>query len=172
MYSFRYWRSVSLDTESESWPHWGTDYTKTPRKNLRGPSPSGWVLVSRQKWLYQPLNGIIMNSSDRRRKSLLHGHIFHWGSLSLPTAAVSPQVISRSDTKWPTHCSFFPASLSWILITSTMLDGVFDIDFCSRDEPECIDSGLFSPHLKLKKKLKKVIGVKNKSNKQMFISAW
>ena len=43
---FRYWRSALLDTENGSWPRWGTGYTKTPHRNLRGPSPYGWVSLS------------------------------------------------------------------------------------------------------------------------------
>lgn len=39
----RYWRSTLSATENGFWPHWGTGYTKTPHRNLHGPSPYGWV---------------------------------------------------------------------------------------------------------------------------------
>lgn len=52
------------------------------------------------------------------------GCVFLLGSYSLPTAAVTTQLItqiSQAGTKWPTHCSFLPAGLSWILITRNWL---------------------------------------------------
>lgn len=43
VFSLRYWRSILSDTENGSWPHWVTDYTKTPRTNLHAPSRWGWA---------------------------------------------------------------------------------------------------------------------------------
>lgn len=120
-FSFRYWRSVSSDTENGSWPHWGTDYyTKTPHKNLLVPSPYGWVSLREQT------PSRIKFLSDRGRKLKSLPRVFLWGSYSLPTAAaaVPTQLITQiclAGTKWPPHCRYLPAALSWILITRTWL---------------------------------------------------
>lgn len=119
--SYRYWRSTWLDTEKGSWPRWGIDCTKTPRKNLRGPSPSEWVNIYNHepwkpsvtmknefKWLWIPQN--------KRRFLVRDESVSH----SIPGAPASTQVlarISQAGTKWPTQCSFSPANSSWILIT-------------------------------------------------------
>ena len=73
--SFRYWRSVSSDTENGSWPHWGTDYyTKTPHKNLLVPSPYGWVSQREQT----PSRIKFLSHRGRKLKSLPR-----WLSISL-----------------------------------------------------------------------------------------
>lgn len=52
------------------------------------------------------------------------GSLFLWGKFSLPTAAVTTQMItqiSQRGAKWPSHCRFLPADLSWMLLTMNWL---------------------------------------------------
>lgn len=130
----RYWRSTLSATENGFWPHWGTGYTKTPHRNLHGPSPYGWVSESLQADsmgfthdnIEQYLNqlGFKLSWLYKTVVPFPDGSLFLWGKFSLPTAAVTTQMItqiSRRGAKWPSHCRFLPADLSWMLLTMNWL---------------------------------------------------
>lgn len=85
-----------------------------------------WTMKTPQQYLNQRRFKLlwIHQMGEESTGSFPDGCVFLWGSYSLPTAAVTTQLInqiSQAGTKWSTHCSFLPAGLSWILISRNWL---------------------------------------------------
>lgn len=91
--------------------------TETSTGHLpQGESCDPWP-SSKPTWIQTP-------QAERSTSLSPDGSVFLWGNCSIPTAVVTTQLItqiSQTGTKWPTHCSFLPAGLSWILITRNWL---------------------------------------------------
>lgn len=111
-------------------------HEETPQKPPRAISLRVSESPLADRMLYEPWN--MQQYRNQRGFQLLWIHqteeestslfsqmaVFLRRSYSLPTAAVTTQhitQISPAGTKWPTHYSFLPAGLSWILITRNWL---------------------------------------------------
>ena len=107
---FRCWRLVSSATENGSWPHWETGYTKTPHRNLHGPSPSGWVSEQAAPGTKQHLkrSGFESWLHQTREETVVLSQMVVYFSWRGDPISVTTQLITQISQEGTTHSFCLP----------------------------------------------------------------